>query len=166
METNRGILVVSVRSSAKHQRSMIGRGRLRPLNAVACAAVLGMGAAMLGAVPAHATGTLTVTATIPIGIQPYGVAVDPGTHTASVTNYSNNGVGDLGEPGVPGDHVHLGGAVGRGGGRADLPGDGHRWGLGKLGHFHDRRLGDIGLHSVRVHGQLQDRRLGSMVNSP
>ena len=41
------------------------------------------------------TATRTVTATIPVGDGPYGVAVDPATETAYVANYSSrHGVGD------------------------------------------------------------------------
>jgi YVTN family beta-propeller protein len=36
--------------------------------------------------------TRTVTATVPVGTGPWGVAVDPGTHTVYVTNISDNTV--------------------------------------------------------------------------
>ncbi len=36
--------------------------------------------------------TRTVTATVPVGKQPGGVAVDPGTHTVYVTNIHDNTV--------------------------------------------------------------------------
>jgi YVTN family beta-propeller protein len=36
--------------------------------------------------------TRTVTATVPVGKSPSGVAVDPGTHTVYVANYGDNSV--------------------------------------------------------------------------
>jgi len=36
--------------------------------------------------------TRTVTATVPVGQNPGGVAVDPGTHTVYVTNFDDNTV--------------------------------------------------------------------------
>ena len=52
------------------------------------AVVVGTAALSLaaGAVPAAAAGGYTVTATIPVGSRPLGVAVDPATHTVYVTN--------------------------------------------------------------------------------
>ena len=52
--------------------------------AVVAAAALSLAA---GAVPASAAGGYTVTATIPVGSHPVGVAVDPAAGTAYVTNY-------------------------------------------------------------------------------
>ena len=44
----------------------------------------------LGLTPADGAPALTVTAAIPVGNNPQGVAVDPGSHTVYVANYSDN----------------------------------------------------------------------------
>jgi YVTN family beta-propeller protein len=59
------------------------RARWRSAAAVAAAAALSLAA---GAVPASAVDCYRVTATIPVGSGPFGVAVDPAAHTAYVTN--------------------------------------------------------------------------------
>ena len=46
----------------------------------------------VGAVPASAAGGYTVTATIPVGSGPDGVAVDPAAGTVYVTNYGDGTV--------------------------------------------------------------------------
>ena len=50
-----------------------------------------------GAVPASAAGGYTVTATIPVGTNPYGVAVDPAAGTVYVTNQSDGTVSVIDE---------------------------------------------------------------------
>jgi YVTN family beta-propeller protein len=61
--------------------------------AVVAAAALSLAA---GAVPASAGGYI-VTATIPVGTEPFAVAVDPATHTAYVANGSNGTVSVIDE---------------------------------------------------------------------
>jgi len=50
-----------------------------------------------GAVPASAAGGYTVTATIPVGSSPIGVAVDPAARTAYVTNFGGDTVAVIDE---------------------------------------------------------------------
>ena len=56
--------------------------------AVAAVVVVAVAAFSLaaGAVPASAAAAYTVTATIPVGADPYGVAVDPAAETVYVAN--------------------------------------------------------------------------------
>jgi YVTN family beta-propeller protein len=76
-----------------------GRGqcgwRLRAI-AFAVVVLLPVAAATF-APPALASTTFTVTATIPVGAAPRGVAVDPGTHTAYVTNTDSGTVSVIDE---------------------------------------------------------------------
>jgi DNA-binding beta-propeller fold protein YncE len=57
--------------------------RWRRAAVVAAAAVLPLAAAVAVAAPASAVAPYTVTATIGVGEEPLGVAVDPATHTAT-----------------------------------------------------------------------------------
>jgi DNA-binding beta-propeller fold protein YncE len=76
-----------MRTRRDHHASAGQRGRSsarwRGVGAVVAAAALSLAA---GAVPASPPGGYTVTATIPVGHYPFGVAVDPSTHTVYVTN--------------------------------------------------------------------------------
>ena len=60
--------------------------RWRGAAAVAAAGAVLLAVSAAAAVPASAAGGYTVTATIPVGSYPIGVAVDPATRTAYVTN--------------------------------------------------------------------------------
>ena len=76
-----------------HHAGMGQRGRTparrRAAAAVTAAAALSLAA---GAAPASAAGGYTVTATIPVGINPAGVAAYPATDTAYVANDGDNTV--------------------------------------------------------------------------
>ncbi len=70
-------------------------GRWRAAAVVLAAAVLSLAA---GAVPALAAGGYTVTAAIHVGDIPLGVAADPATKTAYVTNYGAGTVSVINAP--------------------------------------------------------------------
>ena len=76
-----------MRARRDHHAGAGHRGRTsarwRGAAAVVAAAALSLAA---GAVPASAAGGYTVTATIPVGSDPVGVAVDPAAGTVYVTN--------------------------------------------------------------------------------
>ena len=71
--------------------------RWRRATAVAAAAALSPAVCVVTAVPASAAGGYTVTATIEVGTTPGGVAVDPTTHTAYVTNINDDTVSVIDE---------------------------------------------------------------------
>jgi YVTN family beta-propeller protein len=71
--------------------------RWRRAAAVAAAAALPLAACAATALPASAAGGYTVTATIGVGSGPDGVAVDPATRTAYVTNVDDDTVSVIDE---------------------------------------------------------------------
>jgi YVTN family beta-propeller protein len=78
-------------------RELRGPGRVPGVwRRAAAGGVLAAGVAVLVAVPGAAAAAAAwapkVTATIPVGSLPYGVAADPVTNTVYVTNYSDNTV--------------------------------------------------------------------------
>ena len=81
--------------TTSHHRGVSARWR-RAGGAIA-AVTLPMASSGVAAAPAWAAGGCRVTHTIPVGGTPYGVAVDPGTHTAYVTNYSSGTVSVIDE---------------------------------------------------------------------
>ncbi len=107
-----------------HRGGAPGRWRgAAAVAAVAAAAALSLAA---GAAPALAAGGYTVTATIPVGSTPFGVAADPVTGTVYVTNRNNGGDGTVSvidaatntvTATIPVEH-----RPGRGGGRTPPPG--------------------------------------------
>ena len=82
-----------MRARAAHHDVAGQRGgasaRWRPV-AMAAAAALPLAVGVAAAVPASAAGGYAVTATINVGTGPDGVAVDPATHTAYVTNVDDD----------------------------------------------------------------------------
>ena len=81
--------------TTSHRRGVPARWR-RAGGAIA-AVTLPMASAGAAAAPARAAGGCRVTHTIPVGGTPSGVAVDPGAHTAYVTNYSSGTVSVINE---------------------------------------------------------------------
>jgi YVTN family beta-propeller protein len=71
--------------------------RWQPAVAVAAAAMLALTVGAAAEQPASAPGGYTVTATIEVGTAPDGVAVDPASHTAYVTNVDDDTVSVLDE---------------------------------------------------------------------
>jgi YVTN family beta-propeller protein len=71
--------------------------RWQPSVAVVAAAVLALTVGAAAEQPASATGGYTVTATIEVGTGPDGVAVDPTSHTAYVTNVDDDAVSVIDE---------------------------------------------------------------------
>jgi YVTN family beta-propeller protein len=72
------------------RKALQGR-RWRRAAAIAAAAALSLAAPWIAAEPSHAA-VYTVVATIPVGIDPTSVAVDPSSHTAYVANRGDNTV--------------------------------------------------------------------------
>jgi YVTN family beta-propeller protein len=81
--------------TTSHRRGVPARWR-RAGGAIA-AVSLPMASSGVAAAPAWAAGGCRVTHTIPVSGTPYEVAVDPGTHTAYVTNYSGGTVSVINE---------------------------------------------------------------------
>jgi YVTN family beta-propeller protein len=71
--------------------------RWRPAVAVAAAALLALTVGAAAEQPASAASGYTVTATIEVGTGPDGVAVDPASHTAYVTNVNDDSVSVIDE---------------------------------------------------------------------
>ena len=71
--------------------------RWQPAVAVVAAAVLALTVGAAAEQPASAAGGYTVTATIEVGTGPDGVAVDPTSHTAYVTNVNDDTVSVIDE---------------------------------------------------------------------
>jgi hypothetical protein len=95
-----------MRASRRHHARVGHRGRTSARRRAAAVAAVGavVAAATLsltaGALPASAAGGYTVTATIPVGADPEGVAVDPAAGTVYVAN-SGAGTVSVSGPGRP-----------------------------------------------------------------